>query len=93
MGIQIFQTSVFAKQIKKLNKKQRSLVDDAIKKIVDKPSIGEQKKGDLSTIWVYKFPIDKQQYLLAYQWDPEKRILIALGVHENFYRNIKHYLK
>ena len=32
-----------------------------------------------------------QKTLLAYQWDAEQRILVTLGVHENFYRNLKKY--
>ncbi|MBV8802560.1 MAG: type II toxin-antitoxin system RelE/ParE family toxin [Gammaproteobacteria bacterium] len=27
--------------------------------------------------------------LLAYEWIPEKRLLLALGIHENFYRDLK----
>jgi hypothetical protein len=27
--------------------------------------------------------------LLAYEWDPKQRLLLALGVHENFYRDLK----
>ncbi|MFT4058013.1 MAG: type II toxin-antitoxin system RelE/ParE family toxin [Legionella sp.] len=30
-----------------------------------------------------------QQFLLAYEWDPALRILLALGVHENFYRDLE----
>ena len=57
--------------------------------IVKIPEIGDEKKGNLSNIWVYKFKMVNQLYLLAYEWDTESRILVALGVHENFYRNIK----
>ncbi|MCW8443625.1 type II toxin-antitoxin system RelE/ParE family toxin [Fluoribacter gormanii] len=28
-------------------------------------------------------------FLLAYEWDPALRILLALGVHQNFYRDLK----
>ena len=31
----------------------------------------------------------KQENLLAYQWDSKTRILVALGVHENFYKEIE----
>ncbi|MDP1603723.1 MAG: type II toxin-antitoxin system RelE/ParE family toxin [Legionella sp.] len=43
----------------------------------------------LSGVYVYKFKISHQQMLLAYEWDYESRILLALGVHENFYRDLK----
>jgi len=27
--------------------------------------------------------------LLAYEWDPNTRVLLLLGSHENFYRDLK----
>ena len=91
MSIEILQTPVFAKTKKKLNKNQIKDLDKAIRKIIDNPQIGQKKIGDISDVWVYKFRMAKQENLLAYQWDPKKRILIALGVHENFYRDLKKY--
>lgn len=89
MKVQILETTVFAKTRKKLKKNQLKDLNEAIQSIVKNPNIGEKKLGDLSEVWVYKFKMIKQQYLLAYQWDPKKRILLALGVHENFYRDLK----
>jgi mRNA-degrading endonuclease RelE of RelBE toxin-antitoxin system len=91
LEIEIVQTSIFAKQKKKLKKNQIKDLDETVQEIVKHPEIGERKIGDLADIWVYKFRMVKQEYLLAYQWDSEKRILIALGVHENFYRDLKKY--
>ena len=91
MEIEILQTPAFAKQKKKLKKNQIKDLDEAVREIVKHPEIGERKIGDLADIWVYKFRMVKQEHLLAYQWDSEKRILIALGVHENFYRDLKKY--
>ena len=56
------------------------------------PKIGEEKKGDLSEVYVYKFKVNQQQMLLAYEWDETQRLLLALGVHENFYRDLKRAL-
>ncbi|WP_392538971.1 type II toxin-antitoxin system RelE/ParE family toxin [Legionella sp. 227] len=28
-------------------------------------------------------------FLLAYEWETALRILLALGVHDNFYRDLK----
>ena len=64
-----------------------------VRMIIENPEASIQKRGDLSDIWVLKFKMLRQEMLLAYQWDPEKRVLIALSVHENFYRDIKNYLK
>ena len=91
--IQILQTNLFARQKKKLKKNQVADLDKAIQELIAHPKIGQQKSGDLSEVWVYKFPILKQQYLLAYTWDEKSRTLIALGVHENFYRDIKRSVK
>ena len=91
--IQVLQTPLFVRQKKKLRKNQLVELDKAVREIVKNPNIGEQKKGDLKDIWVYKFRVDKNLYLLAYQSDKESRILIALGSHENFYRDLKRYKK
>ena len=89
--MEILQTPIFARQKKKLKKNQIIDSDKAVREIVKHPEIGERKIGDIADIWVYKFRMVKQEHLLAYQWDSEKRILIALGVHENFYRDLKKY--
>ncbi len=91
--IQVLQTSLFARQKKKLRKNQIIELDKAVKEIITNPNIGEQKKGDLIDIWVYKFRVGKHLYLLAYKWDKESGILIALGTLENFYRDLKRYKK
>ncbi|MCA6622887.1 MAG: type II toxin-antitoxin system RelE/ParE family toxin [Pseudanabaena sp. M165S2SP1A06QC] len=89
--IQIFQTPLFSKIKKKLKKNQIKDLDNAVREIIKNPEIGEQKKGDLADVWVYKFRMVDRENLLAYQWDEKARTLISLGVHENFYRDIKKY--
>ena len=79
----------FKKAYKKLHKPQREKVNQAIREIITDPSQGQEKKGDLAGVYVYKFKIHAQEMLLAYQWDPKTRCLLALGVHENFYRDLK----
>ncbi len=75
-----------------MHKNQLSYVNKAIQEIIDNPFIGEQKKGDLSFVRVYKFKVLKQLTLLAYTYDDDKIILtfLALGSHENFYQMLKH---
>ncbi len=91
--IKIYQTPLFAKQKKKLKKNQVQDLDKAIKILLKNPKIGQQKTGDLSSVWVHKFSMVNQKYLLAYKWDEISRTFIALGVHENFYRDIKRPIK
>lgn len=88
-GIKVFQTPIFAKRKKKLHKNQIKDLDKAVKAIVENPEIGVRKKGILSDVWIYKFKMVNQENLLAYQWDSESRILVALGVHENFYQDVE----
>jgi len=87
----IVQTPTFSKQVKKLHKNQKEDLDQAIKKIVEDPSIGDLKKGDLREIQVYKFKMVNQLTLLAYEFyeDDLQLILLVLGSHENFYRDVK----
>ena len=87
--IKVLMTPTFKKSFKKLHKNQQNQVMKEIKKIVNNPGIGEEKKGDLSSVFVHKFKMYKQLTLLAYQFDPETRILLMLGSHQNFYRNLK----
>jgi mRNA-degrading endonuclease RelE of RelBE toxin-antitoxin system len=87
--IQILQMPVFKKVYKKLHSNIKNLVNEAIEEIVKNPNLGKEKKGDLTGVFAYKFKTHQQEMLLAYEWDPKKRILLALGVHENFYRDLK----
>lgn len=85
----IKQMPLFKKVYKKPHKEQKEMVNKAILAIVNNPSIGEEKKGDLAGIFVYKFKMHQQEFLLAYEWDPLNRLLLTLGVHENFYHDLK----
>ena len=87
--ITIKQMPSFKRVYKKLHKEHKEIVNEAILAIIENPSIGEEKKGDLAGVFVYKFKIHNQEFLLAYEWDPLSRLLVALGVHENFYRDLK----
>lgn len=80
---------LFKRAYKKLHKEHKAMVNEAILNIVKNPLIGEEKRGDLVGVFVYKFKIHDQEFLLAYEWDPLNRILLALGVHENFCRDLK----
>ena len=84
-----YESAIFKRKRKKLKRNEIEDLNIAIKLIIQNPKIGQIKTGDLSNVWVYKFKMAKQENLLAYKWDEKKRMLIALGVHENFYRDIK----
>jgi mRNA-degrading endonuclease RelE of RelBE toxin-antitoxin system len=87
----VLQTPTFRKIIKKLKPSQKKELDNAIRILMEKPNLGEQKKGDLAFLRVYKFKMNKQITLLGYSFDDGNLILelMALGSNENFYRDIK----
>ena len=87
----ILQTPTFKKTVKKLHTNQKKDLDAAIRVLIDEPMIGEQKKGDLAFLRVYKFKMVKQLTLLGYSYEDGTVTLelIALGSHENFYRDVK----
>ncbi len=88
---QVLQTPTFKKAVKKLHKNQKADLDEAIKELIIDPLLGEQKKGDLAFLRVYKFSMVNQLTLLGYSYEDGTVILelMALGSHENFYRDIK----
>jgi mRNA-degrading endonuclease RelE of RelBE toxin-antitoxin system len=87
----IVQTSTFSRTVKKLHKNQKKDLDEAVKTIIENPRIGDEKVGDLSGVSVYKFKMVKQLTLLAYKYEDQTitLTLLALGTHENFYRDLK----
>lgn len=87
--IRVQQTNEFLRAYKKLHNNQKDAVDQAVADIVLDPTIGEAKKGDLSGVFVYKFDCVIQVFLLAYEYDPQSRLLLLVGTHENFYRSLK----
>ena len=85
------QTSIFKRRVKKMHRTEKKALDKAVKEIISDPSIGAMKIGDLSGIQVYKYKLNTQQYLLAYQYIDHELLLtfIEHGTHENFYRDLK----
>lgn len=91
--MKILQSRSFQKKVKKLSQKDKTTLDGEIKKIVNNPALGAEKKGDLRGVFVHKFKIHSVQYLLSYRVNNENLELVMLGPHENYYRDLKNYLK
>lgn len=91
MSYCVQQTRRFARQYKKLQDNVAADVNVSIERVAAEPTIGEQKKGDLAKLRVYKFRSQGQLYLLGYTLDESVRLvyLEAVGPHENFYRDLK----
>ncbi len=91
--MKILQSRSFEKKVKRFSKQEKILLDKQILKIAESPSVGTEKKGDLRGIYIYKFKIKTIQYLLSYRFIGDDLELIMIGPHENYYRDLKNYLK
>lgn len=94
----------FQNFVQKAHKPLQLAIADGVDLVCENPQAGEAKVGDLAGIYVYKFRFQNQQYLIAYQPPQEDRIENAeveflvidfykVGGHENFYEELKRYLK
>ena len=86
----------FAQFVKKASKPLQLAIEMKVAEVCDNPRIGQQKLGDLQGVFVYKFRLNTQEYLLAYQFDHfagEIKItwieFCQIGTHENFYTQLK----
>ena len=91
--MKILQSRQFERKVKKFTKQEKKSLDKQILKIADNPTIGSEKRGDLRGVYVHKFKIKHTQYLLSYRFAEKNLELIMIGPHENYYRDLKSYLK
>ena len=86
-----------AKFLKKLQaKKLKTLYQEAIDKIREDHTIGEAKNGDLAGLYGYDIYYNKTNYELAYKVeyvDNKVIIVVMAGTRENFYDELKRYMK
>ena len=86
-----------ARFLKKLkDKKLKTLYQEAIDKIREDHTVGTAKMGDLSGIYGYDIFYNKTNYELAYrvEYVEDKIIVVILaGTRENFYEELKRYIK
>jgi len=85
--MKILQSRSFERKVKKFTKRDKNKLDEQIRKIMDNPFIGSEKKGDLRGVYVYKFKLQTVQYLIAYRFTGEDLELVMIGPHENYYRD------
>jgi len=88
--MRVLQKPSCIKAYKRLYANQKEDLDEAIKAIMKNPDIGQIKSGDLSGIYVYTFKMNKLLTRLAYTYEEQTitLILLALGTHENYYRDL-----
>ena len=98
--VQINYKRPFAQFVKKARKPLQLAIEDEVTLVGADPEIGEAKVADLSGIRVHKFRFGRQEYLIAYRLTKKDTPLEYLfvdfyqvGVHENFYSELKQYLR
>ena len=91
--MKIYQSRLFEKKVKKMSKGEKDALDREVRNIAEKPNIGEEKKGDLRGVFVHKFKLKANLYLLSYRKTGVDLELVMIGSHENYYRDLKSYLK
>ena len=90
----------FSQFVKKAPKPLQLAIKDEVDIICKSPETGDLKIADLAGIRVHKFRFNRQEYLIAYRL-PDKyqeiNFLIIdfyqVGSHENFYEELKRYLR
>ena len=92
--MKVLQSRQFSRAVKKLHATQKSDLDKAVQLVMQDPRIGDLKSGEICSIRVYKFKMVNQLNRLAYSYEDEvlTLTLLALGSHENFYRDLKQSL-
>jgi len=91
--MKVYQSRSFEKKVKRFSSTEKTALDQEIKKIMQYPSFGEEKKGDLRGVYVHKFKIKTILYLLSYRMVGNDLELIMIGPHEDYYRDLKNYFK
>ena len=89
--MQVILYPAFERVVKKLHANAKNDLDKAVKTLIKEPHAGDLKKGDLNGVRVFKFKMVSQMTLLAYRYNEVEKslLLLALGSHENFYRDLK----
>jgi mRNA-degrading endonuclease RelE of RelBE toxin-antitoxin system len=89
----IHASPLFGLKAKNLRKNEKKRLDEEIKRISENPEMGQEKMGDLQGVKVHKYKVGNQQILLAYESSEREILLLTFGSHENYYRDLKNYLK
>jgi plasmid stabilization system protein ParE len=91
--MKILQSRLFENKVKKFTPQEKKALDKQVRRLMENPLIGQEKKGDLQGVFVHKFKTGKTQYLLSYRFTGDDLELVMIGPHENYYRDLKNYLK
>ena len=87
--MKVIQSRSFEKKVKRFRKHHKKILDKQIQRILDNLAVGQEQKGDLRGVFIHK----TIEYLLSYRFVGDALELIMIGPHENYYRDLKAYLK
>ena len=90
-------TGAAEKYLKKVKEKSlKKSFQEALQKIRSDPYIGELKTGDLAGVYCLDVYYGKTNYELAYriyEEDGQMVVVILAGTRENFYDELKRFMK
>jgi len=88
-----FYKPLFRRFVKKQTRPFQLAIEDEVEKIIINPDMGEAKKSGLAGFRNHKFSHKKQRFLIAYRLQNKEIVFFKIGPHENFYRELKKYLR
>jgi mRNA-degrading endonuclease RelE of RelBE toxin-antitoxin system len=80
---------------RKLDKPLRIVLRDALVRLCSDPErLGERLSQPLTSVYSHHVKYQGKEFRIAYQINPETETIVVLliGPHENFYRNVKNLL-
>jgi len=90
-------TGAAEKYLKKVNEKGlKKAFCEALERISGDPYVGELKSGDLTGVYCYDVHYSKTNYEIAYRIydkDGQMVVVVLVGTRENFYDELKRYMK
>ena len=90
-------TGAAEKYLRKVKEKGlKKAFQEALQKISSDPYVGELKSGDLAGVYCLGVYYSKTNYELAYiiyEEDGQMVVVILAGTRENFYDELKRYMK
>lgn len=94
MSFKIIPSNTFLKQLKKINPKNRKLIEDKIELIKENPFRYKKiHSKDFSKVFRIRFSLDKKETRLSYTIVEPNIILVCLLNRKKDYKDLEKYLR